>query len=396
MSGLAQTRPAAPARTVEAQPQVSVILPVRDGAHYLSRTLPVLRRELPAGWELIVVDDHSTDASRRVASGYADRVLESPGRANDNIARNGGAHAARGDILVFIDADIRVTREALERLVRGLGMPGVTMTVGIYSEDSGLATVCGCYKNLWVRHSYLKSGTELRWMNTAFAAIRRSDFLDTGDYEAFEGCRWGGSDIDFGRRIADRGGRVLLLKDVGVDHLKEMSFLALLRNDFNRTRGFFRMALHSGEIRKVAGGRSYGNIRPGFMVGVVSAALVPFGLIAALVAPRIALPVTAAALVVQQIGGLGFFAYAMPRMNRAAWLVPPLYLADQLACATGLAAEVMNLLFGRRTLRSNLTQGAAPRSVAVETHGGTANGAISREPVALESTVRESVPTPGA
>lgn len=363
MTGLAGARPVAPARSVESPPRVSIILPVRNGAHYLERTLPVLRRELPAGWEIIVVDDHSTDATRRIATGHADRVIDSPGRGNDSLARNGGVNVARGDILLFLDADIRVTRAALEALVRALLVPGISMTVGIYSEDAGLASLCGAYKNLWVRHSYLMSGSELRWMNTAFAAIRRADFRATGDYEAFEGCRWGGSDIDFGRRVADRGGRVVLLKDVCVDHLKEMSFAALLRNDFNRTRGFFRMALHSGEIRRVAGGRSYGNIRPGFMLGVVTAALVPTGLLAAAFAPRLGLPLAGGALLLQQLGGLSFFAYALPRMKRAAWLVPPLYFCDQLACAAGLVTEALVLLLGRRPARAGLAPAVAPDSV---------------------------------
>lgn len=363
MPDLAQLRPVASAPAAEATPQVSIILPVRDGAHYLERTLPVLRRELPPGWEIIVVDDHSSDASRRIAVGYADRVIDSPGRANDSLARNGGVRVARGEILVFIDADIRVSRGALETLVGALRLPGTTMTVGLYSEDAGLRSVCGRYKNLWVRHSYLKSDTELRWMNTAFAAIRRRDFEATGDYEAFEGCRWGGSDIDFGRRVADRGGRVVLLKDLAVDHLKEMSFLALMRNDFNRTRGFFRMALLSGELRRVAGGRPYGNIKPGFMLGVVSAALVPVGLLASLVAPGVGLPLTGGALALQQLCGLDFFAYGIPRMGRQGWLVPALYLCDQLACAAGLAMEALNLVLGRRPPRAALTPAVSRDSV---------------------------------
>lgn len=327
---------------------VSVVIPVRNGARYLRRTLPVLRRELPAGWEIVVVNDHSSDDSAEVARQFADRVLLSPVDGNDMDARNAGVTAARGHTILFLDADIRVTRAALEELVAGLQAPGVTMTVGIYSEHSDLETLCGHYKNLWVRYTYLRSARELRWMNTAFSAVRKADIAAIGYLEAFDGCKRGGSDIDFGRRIVEAGGRVLLMKEVDCDHLKEMSLRALLRNDYHRTRGFFAMAIQSGEIRRVAGGRSYGNISPAFMLGVVSVALVPAALLLAPFRPRLGVGVAGGALLVQQLCGLGFLRYAAPRLGARALLLPGIYFLDQLACAAGLAVEAVHLVVSGR------------------------------------------------
>lgn len=356
-----------------AAPSVTVVIPVRNGARYLRRTLPVLRREVPPGWEIVVVNDHSRDDSEAVARQFADCVLLSPVDGNDMDARNAGVHAARGDIIVFLDADIRVTRAALLALVAGLLAPGVTMTVGIYSEHRDLETLCGYYKNLWVRYTYLRSPRELRWMNTAFSAIRKADIADIGYLDAFEGCKRGGSDIDFGRRIAEAGGTVVLMKDVDCDHLKEMSLRALLRNDFHRTRGFFAMAVQSGEIKRVAGGRSYGNISPGFMLGVVSVALVPVALLLAPLRPRLGLGVAIGALAVQQACGLGFLRYAAPRLGLRVLLLPGLYFLDQLTCAAGLAVEAVNMV-----LRGRLRPATAAPAMAARAESSSVPGAPVR------------------
>ena len=104
--------PAAPTRI---WPRVSIVVPVRDEAH----NLPALLRSLVAldypAFEVIVVDDASTDGTRALAETYAAhtegliRVLQSagpqPGWTGKNAACDLGARTATGDWLLFTDAD---------------------------------------------------------------------------------------------------------------------------------------------------------------------------------------------------------------------------------------------------------------------------------------------------
>jgi glycosyltransferase involved in cell wall biosynthesis len=84
---------------------VSVIVPVHDAAATLGGQLEALAaQEYEGEWELIVADDHSSDASAAIASGYGARVVASD-RRGPNFARNAGARAAGGDFLAFCDAD---------------------------------------------------------------------------------------------------------------------------------------------------------------------------------------------------------------------------------------------------------------------------------------------------
>ncbi|MEE8408527.1 MAG: glycosyltransferase family 2 protein [Myxococcota bacterium] len=80
---------------------VTVIVPVRDEADNLDEFLPLVR---PYADELLVVDGHSTDGSREIASKHADRVVLDGGRGKGDALRC-GVNIARHDIIVFIDAD---------------------------------------------------------------------------------------------------------------------------------------------------------------------------------------------------------------------------------------------------------------------------------------------------
>jgi glycosyltransferase involved in cell wall biosynthesis len=88
-------------------PVASVIVPARDAARTLGEVLDALGRQtVPRDtFEVIVVDNRSTDATSEVAAAHgADQVLreETPGAA---AARNRGIQAARGPVLAFLDAD---------------------------------------------------------------------------------------------------------------------------------------------------------------------------------------------------------------------------------------------------------------------------------------------------
>ena len=84
----------------------SVVIPARDAARTLGRVLAALAVQEPAPVEVIVVDDGSTDDTAAVAAGHGARVLSTGGGRFAGGARNAGWDAARGDVVVFLDADV--------------------------------------------------------------------------------------------------------------------------------------------------------------------------------------------------------------------------------------------------------------------------------------------------
>ena len=113
--------------TTETMPLVSVIIPMFNAAKFLPQTLESLRRQTFTVFEVIVVDDGSTDNSIEVVENFAPQLfqagiklhlLEMPKNTGmPGAVRNVGIPFARGKYIAFLDADDLLTPTALEELV---------------------------------------------------------------------------------------------------------------------------------------------------------------------------------------------------------------------------------------------------------------------------------------
>jgi len=103
------------------RPSVSVIVPARDEERSLPRLLRSLAAQTLAPDELLVVDDHSGDATAALAAAGGARVLPAPplpaGWLGKPWACHHAAGVAGGELLVFLDADVVLAPTALERIV---------------------------------------------------------------------------------------------------------------------------------------------------------------------------------------------------------------------------------------------------------------------------------------
>ena len=88
--------------------RVSVVVPVRDRPGELDRLLAAVRATAPGIGEVVVVDDGSADpaATDRIAAAHGARTVAHPTSRGPAAARNTGARAATGDVLVFLDSDV--------------------------------------------------------------------------------------------------------------------------------------------------------------------------------------------------------------------------------------------------------------------------------------------------
>lgn len=105
-----------------ARPTLSIIIPARNEAHNLPQLLPSLTAQLAATDEIIVVDDASTDGTGELARQLGARVLAAPplpeGWRGKTWACQQGAQVARGEWLLFLDADTWFEPDGVQRVVQ--------------------------------------------------------------------------------------------------------------------------------------------------------------------------------------------------------------------------------------------------------------------------------------
>lgn len=100
------------------KPSVSIVLPVYNGEKFLASAIDSVLAQSFRDWELLIVDDGSADESAAICDNYASgdsrvRVFHQP-NGGVNSARAKGVNNAKGDYLVFLDADDRLRQDALE------------------------------------------------------------------------------------------------------------------------------------------------------------------------------------------------------------------------------------------------------------------------------------------
>ena len=230
---------------------ISFIVPAHDEAALIGATLAALRaaaQALALDHELVVVDDASTDGTADIATRHGARVVAVAHR-HIAAARNAGARAARGEVLVFVDADTRVDAAviaaALAALRRGAVGGGATVRLqGAVAPHERLATAAFAWA---FRATGIAPGCFIFCTRAAFAAVG-----------GFDERYFAAEDVVLSRALARQGRFVILREPVHTSDRKLRTFgvlehFRLVWRFALRGRGILRsrehLALWYGERR---------------------------------------------------------------------------------------------------------------------------------------------------
>jgi O-antigen biosynthesis protein len=109
---------------------VSIVMPTFDRGYVIGRAIESVRRQTHETWELLVIDDGSTDDTESVIDSIGDdriRYVKMTNRSGVGVARNEGLKIARGDLVSYLDSDNTWDREFLALMVSGLDMSGTSI-----------------------------------------------------------------------------------------------------------------------------------------------------------------------------------------------------------------------------------------------------------------------------
>ncbi|HEU4594716.1 MAG TPA: glycosyltransferase family A protein, partial [Pyrinomonadaceae bacterium] len=235
---------------VKSDVPLSVIVPVRDGGARLEQCLDALLASDFEPFELIVVDDGSTDGGASAAACCA-RGVEVVALARNSgpaAARNRGAERGRGSVLLFVDADVVVRPDTLARVAALFTeRPEVAAVFGSYDDAPAARNFVSQYKNLQHHfvHQHASERAETFWAGCG--AVRRAAFEAVGGFDERRYTKPSVEDIELGRRLRRAGFVIALDKGLQVKHLKRWTLPSLLRADiFDRALPWSRLILRDG------------------------------------------------------------------------------------------------------------------------------------------------------
>jgi len=278
---------AQPSRRTVGRPEVSVIVPCRNEARYIAQCLDSIlaTRFPPDRLEVLVVDGLSDDGTRQIITEYAARypyvrLLDNPARITPS-ALNTGIRAARGNVVVRMDAHATYPPDYIPRLVSELQESGADNVGGVFvprpADDSptARAIALGLSHPLGVGNSYHRIGsTTPRWVDTVpFGCYRRDVFERIGMFDE-ELVR--NQDEEFNFRLLNNGGHILLVPSVTINFSTRKSLRQVARMFYQY--GSFKplVARKAGRIMTV---RQL--VPPIFVVSLVTTGLLSFAVPAA-------------------------------------------------------------------------------------------------------------------
>lgn len=212
---------------------ITVIVPVYNGAKFLDQCLTALQSSAYANFDVLVVDDGSTDESAEIAAGKGAIVMPSERRqSGPAAARNLAAKVARGDILLFIDADVVVKHDTIGKVAAAFEKyPEISALFGSYDDEPAAQNFLSQYKNLQHHFVHQTSSSEASTFWAGLGAVRRDVFNELGGFDCEQFLVPSIEDIELGVRLRQAGHKIRLDKNIQAKHLKKWKAVSLLRTE---------------------------------------------------------------------------------------------------------------------------------------------------------------------
>ncbi len=217
-----------------ADPALAVIMPTISWEGSFEpcarRVLELLR---PGDRFVVVFDGESPPAPAWLQRAEVE-LLATGQRAGPGVARNLGARTASAPMLLFVDADVELHHDSLERIRAHFRPPQAWAAVfGSYDDRPVARGLVSEFRNLLHHYTHSSHPGPAASFWAGCGAVRRDRFLALGGFDA----RYGSpsiEDIEFGMRLDADGGRILLDPTILCTHHKRWTLRSMVRTDIRQ------------------------------------------------------------------------------------------------------------------------------------------------------------------
>lgn len=166
---------------------ISVIIPAFNEENNIEKCLKsVLEQDYPKSkYEVIVVDDESTDKTKKIAQKYADKVITQK-NTGPGLARNNGVKNSKGRLLVFLDADTQIlSKDLFKEVMKCKKYIGGVPKIKVDTNSKLLNTYVKITLNLWNKITTLLKLNNLIVPVTTCCFYKRKEFIKAGGFRKF-------------------------------------------------------------------------------------------------------------------------------------------------------------------------------------------------------------------
>ncbi|MFZ9854354.1 MAG: glycosyltransferase family 2 protein [Limisphaerales bacterium] len=219
------------ATSTSPQPTLAVVMPTHGSRRNAMRALRALENLRPSPREVVVVIDTPPDAEDVALLPPGASVVEVPHRSGPARARNAGVDRVSSDWVLFIDSDVVVPPDTIQRVVEIVARePGLAALFGAYDSNPGDPGFLSQYRNLLHQFVHLQGRTEAETFWAGLGAVRVDFFRQVGGFDP-RFLKPSIEDIELGGRIRQHGGRIRLEKSLQARHLKRWTWGSMMRTD---------------------------------------------------------------------------------------------------------------------------------------------------------------------
>jgi glycosyltransferase involved in cell wall biosynthesis len=185
----------------------SVLIPIYNRQRYVKQVIDSVLAQTFSDFEVIAIDDGSTDGSVEILKSYGDRIrLLQQTNQGPEVARNAGAAIARGEYLALLDSDDLLFPHALatyDRIIRAFGTPALIVGANVEFEDGDTVSAPELGTNAIevYRFQDFLSRTVPIFGLCSNMVIRKSVFQEVGGHRNSNSQTWHDDDLWFRLRI---------------------------------------------------------------------------------------------------------------------------------------------------------------------------------------------------
>jgi glycosyltransferase involved in cell wall biosynthesis len=218
-------------------PYISVIVPLFNNEDIIAQNLEAIKNQKDISnenYEIIVVDDCSTDDSANIAIPLCDKLVKLDENQGAAAARNAGAKEASGELLVFVDSDVFLESSSLS-LLKGLFEKDKDLcaAVGRYTEQPFHNNTINVYHNLFTRYHHDLSPSDIDWFWGAIGAVRKKEFNSVGGFdERYKGAS--AEDMELGLALSKTGHKIRYFPKAMGTHAHYFTLKSMLVNDYKK------------------------------------------------------------------------------------------------------------------------------------------------------------------